>query len=64
MGKSERQYVPHVHKEGARFHVLSWGCYYDSKGELHGERYCSEPRCEINREADERIAALTQQEQS
>lgn len=34
--------VPHVHCEGARFHVLSWS----TTG-----RQCSEPRCVINREA-------------
>lgn len=56
--KVKLEYVPHIHKEGARYHVLSWGGYYDSKGELHGERYCSEPRCVINREADLRLSTL------
>jgi hypothetical protein len=52
------EYVPHIYEEGSRFHVLSWGGYYDSKGELRGERHCSHPRCEVNREADMRLAAL------
>lgn len=56
------EHVPHVHQEGARFHVLSWGGYYDSKGELRGERYCSEARCIINREADERRSKLQEQD--
>lgn len=33
-------WVPHVHKDGARFHVLWW----DSNG-----RHCSCRNCEINR---------------
>lgn len=58
MARAPGEYVPHVHKDGARFHVLSWGAYYDSKGEMHSERRCSEPRCEINREADRRLAMI------
>lgn len=55
MGKT---YVPHVFKEGARFHVLSWSHYRDDKGDLQSERHCSDRTCEINREADERAALL------
>ena len=36
-----RKWVPHVHQDGARFHVLWW----DSEG-----RHCSCRNCEINRQ--------------
>ena len=64
MGELSTEYVPHVYKEGARFHVLSWGGFHDSKGMVQSERYCSEPKCEINKPADLRRAALRNHEAS
>lgn len=58
---ADRDYVPHIHKDGARFHVLSWGGYYDAKGEFQGERYCSHPRCIVNKPANDRLAAQSQE---
>jgi hypothetical protein len=36
------------HKEGARFHVLSWSGKIGADGKIHGFTHCSEPNCEIN----------------
>lgn len=44
------EYVKHVRKEGARFHVLSWHRVWDvSKSEHVAEEHCSEMNCEKNR---------------
>lgn len=48
---SDSATVPHIIKEGARFHVLSWAGGYDKNGQWAAWCRCSEPRCEINREA-------------
>jgi len=47
--KSRKRWVPHISRNGARFHVLSWYGTRDALGRIHGECRCSEPRCEINR---------------
>ena len=36
------EWVKHIVREGARYHVVSWS---------NLGRHCSEPRCEINRPA-------------
>lgn len=51
-------YVPHIHREGARFHVPYWSAYLDDRGEVRAERHCSHPRCILNKEADERLLSL------
>ena len=45
----KKKYIPHVIKEGAYFHVLS----YDNLGVK-----CSEPNCEMNKLRDKKLSKI------
>ncbi|MEN6302802.1 MAG: hypothetical protein ABFD96_08775 [Armatimonadia bacterium] len=40
--------MKHVHCDGAREHVVSYGCRVDVLGRSSAEIRCSEPKCIIN----------------
>jgi hypothetical protein len=42
--KKEKEWAPHIVKEGARYHVIS---YHQDRGAV-----CSEPNCEVNKPFD------------
>jgi hypothetical protein len=41
-------FVKHIHCDGARFHVVSWGCCTSLLGRLEADIRCSEPKCIYN----------------
>ncbi|MEN6641863.1 MAG: hypothetical protein ABFE08_05400 [Armatimonadia bacterium] len=45
---SKPGFVKHVHCDGAREHVVSYGCRVDVLGRSSAEIRCSEPKCIIN----------------
>jgi hypothetical protein len=46
--------VPHIIEEGSRRHVISYQLYEDAFLSI-GVEFCSEPNCEINREANKTL---------
>ncbi len=46
--RNERGWLKHIHCDGARFHVISWGLRRLSNGKEEGYSRCSEPDCEEN----------------
>lgn len=46
--KKKKVWVPHIHKEGSRQHVLSYHGNVDINGQTYATVQCSEPTCEYN----------------
>lgn len=45
-----RKYIPHIIKEGARYHVISYVSMRDYEGTIKEYEVCNEPNCEINKQ--------------